>query len=88
MNLKNKEIDQARVTVREIKEVLDRAKIDIPYVLHGTEATTWAIMNDARVLGYGIRVGFEDTLTLVDGTVARSNAELVQEAIANVARSS
>jgi len=82
------EIEQARVTVTEIKEVLDRAKIDIPYVLHGTEATTWGIMNDARVLGYGIRVGFEDTLTFADGTVARSNAELVQEAMAYVVRSS
>ena len=82
------EIEQARVAVREIKAVLDRAKIDVPYVLHGTEATTWEIMNDAITLGYGIRVGFEDTLTFADGTVARSNAELVQEAVAFVPRSS
>ena len=82
------QIEQASVTVKEIKAVLDRAKIDIPRVLHGTEATTWEIMKDAIVLDYGIRVGFEDTLTFADGTVARSNAELVKEAIAYVARSS
>ena len=76
------EIEQARVTVKEIIAVLDRARIEIPRVLHGTEATTWEIMKDAIALGYGIRVGFEDTLTLADGTVPRTNAELVKEAIA------
>lgn len=76
------ELEQAHVTVREIKAVLDRAKIDIPRVLHGTGATTWEIMKDAIVLGYGIRVGFEDTLTFADGTIAGTNAELVKEAIA------
>ena len=74
--------------MKDLKAVLDRAKIDIPRLLHGTEATTWEIMKDAIVLGYGIRVGFEDTLTFADGTVARSNPELVKEAIAYVARSS
>ena len=82
------EIDQARVTVEQIKAVLDRTRIDIPRVLHGTEATTWEIMKDAIVLGYGIRVGFEDTLTFANGTVARTNAELVKEAIAYVSHSS
>ena len=81
------EIEQARAAVKETKAVLDRANIDIPRVLHGTEATTWAILEDAIKLGYGIRVGFEDTLTLADGRVAGSNAELVKEAIAHVARS-
>lgn len=76
------DIEQARVTAREMKAVLDRARIDIPRVLHGTEATTWEIMKDSIKLGYGIRVGFEDTLTLADGTVARTNAELIKEAIA------
>ena len=76
------EIEQARATVKEIKAALDRAGIDIPRLLHGTEATTWELMKDAIGLGYGIRVGFEDTLTLADGTVAQTNAELVKEAIA------
>lgn len=80
------EIETARATVKEIIAVLDRAKIDIPRVLHGTEATTWSLLEDAIKLGYGIRVGFEDTLTLADGTVARSNAELVKEATTFVAR--
>jgi uncharacterized protein (DUF849 family) len=81
------EVEQARVTAREMMAVLDRARIDIPRVLHGTEATTWEIMKDAIKLGYGIRVGFEDTLTLADGTVARTNADLIKEAIACVTHS-
>ena len=79
------EIEQARATVNEIKAVLDRARIVLPRVLHGTEATTWSILEDAIKLGYGIRVGFEDTLTLPDGRVARSNAELVKEAMTYIA---
>jgi uncharacterized protein (DUF849 family) len=79
------EIEKARATVKGIMTVLDQARIDIPRVLHGTEATTWAILEDAIKLGYGIRVGFEDTLTLADGRVAGSNAELVKEAMRYIA---
>jgi uncharacterized protein (DUF849 family) len=75
------EIEKARATVKETMALLDQARIDIPRVLHGTEATTWAILEDAIKLGYGIRVGFEDTLALADGRVAGSNAELVKEAM-------
>ena len=78
------EIEKARAAVKETKAVLDQAKIDIARVLHGTEATTWMILEDAIKLGYGIRVGFEDTLTLADGRVAGSNAELVKEAMTYV----
>ena len=74
------EIEEARASVKETVAVLDQARIDIARVLHGTEATTWAILQDAIKLGYGIRVGFEDTLTLADGSVAGSNAELVKQA--------
>ena len=80
------EIEKARAAVKEVKAVLDRAAIDLTRVLHGTEATTWAILEDAIKLGYGIRVGFEDTLTLADGRVARSNAELVKEATTLISR--
>ena len=78
------EIENARATVKETRAVLDQAGIDIARVLHGTEATTWAILQDAIKLGYGIRVGFEDTLTLADGRLAGSNAELVKKAMTYV----
>lgn len=75
------EIEKARDTVRLIEAVLDRANVKLSRVLHGTEATTWTILEDAIKLGYGIRVGFEDTLRLPNGTVAGTNSDLVKEAI-------
>lgn len=76
------EIEKARETVKSIEAVLDRDKTSVPRVLHGTEATTWPILKDAVARGYDLRIGFEDTLQLSDGAIARSNAELV----ANVLR--
>jgi uncharacterized protein (DUF849 family) len=74
------EVWKARETVGEIEAVLDRAGIELPRLLHGTEATAWPIMEDAIARGYDIRIGFEDTLFLPDGTFAQTNAELVAEA--------
>jgi uncharacterized protein (DUF849 family) len=77
-------LDDARRTIGEIEAVLDRAGIGLPRLLHGTEATSWQIMDHAISLGYAIRIGFEDTLKLPDATPARSNAELVSEAVRRV----
>lgn len=79
------EIEKTRATVKGTITLLDRAGIDIPRLLHGTETTTWTILEDAIKLGYDIRVGFEDTLTLADGRVAGANAELVKAAMTYVA---
>jgi uncharacterized protein (DUF849 family) len=35
---------------------------------------------EAVARGYGTRIGFEDTLTLPDGSMAASNAALIAEA--------
>lgn len=74
------EIDRAEATVRGIECVLDESGIDLPRLLHGTGATTWALIRIADARGYDTRVGFEDTLVLPDGTLAASNGELVREA--------
>jgi uncharacterized protein (DUF849 family) len=75
------EIEKARETVRLMEAVLDRANINVPRLLHGTEATTWTIMEDAVKRGYGVRVGFEDTLSLANGTVAQTNSDLIKAAV-------
>jgi uncharacterized protein (DUF849 family) len=74
------EIEKARGTVREIEAVLDEASINLPRLLHGTEATSWQLLDDAIALGYDIRIGFEDTLCLPDGRLAVNNASLISEA--------
>ena len=80
------EIEGAREAVKQIEEVLERGTVGTARLLHGTEATTWPILEEAVIRGYGVRVGFEDTLKLPDGAVARANAELVAEAIRRVQR--
>lgn len=78
------EQENALENVNEIESLLDSAKVELPRLLHGTEATTWAMLAEAIVRGFGGRIGFEDTLTLPDGRVARSNEELVTEALRRV----
>jgi uncharacterized protein (DUF849 family) len=83
------EMAAALQTVSEIESALDTAKEDIPQrvphalprVLHGTEATAWPMLKEAIKRGYGVRIGFEDTLVLPDGSIARNNIELVTEAV-------
>ncbi len=74
------ELDAAHQTVAFVRTLLDNGNVQIPRLLHGTEATTWPLMDDALRLGYDIRVGFEDTLTLPNGSLAQDNSELVLEA--------
>ena len=53
---------------------------------HGVGQTTWAVLDAALDHGRDIRVGFEDTLHLPDGRLARDNAELVAAAVEMVRR--
>ncbi|MES9522654.1 3-keto-5-aminohexanoate cleavage protein [Streptomyces capoamus] len=57
-----------------------------PVLLHGEEGGTWPVLRLAFRLGLTTRVGLEDTLFLPDGRRARSNAELVGEALRTAAR--
>lgn len=67
---------------RAIDERLDARGIGAPRVHHGEGGATWAVLEQANRLGRGIRVGFEDTLVLPDGTRAGANADLVAAAAA------
>jgi uncharacterized protein (DUF849 family) len=73
------QMERALESVRAMEEVLKSASSDRPVVLHGTEATTWPMLDEAITRGYGIRIGLEDTLVMPDGSVARDNVELIQE---------
>jgi len=66
--------------VDSIETVLRRARVTLPRVLHGMEQTAWPILDEAVARGYDLRIGFEDVLTLPDGSLAASNAALVAEA--------
>jgi len=67
-------------TVAAIESVLARASLALPCILHGVDHTAWSMIPEAVARGYGTRIGFEDTLTLPDGSMAASNAVLIAEA--------
>ncbi len=68
-------------TATAIEAVLDQHHMRLPRLLHGHEGATWTVLGAALKRGYDIRVGFEDTLHLPDGTRAKNNADLVTAAM-------
>ena len=73
----------ARTNLAEIETVLDR--VSRPRLLHGLGASAWEFIKLAAERTYDTRTGFEDTLQLPDGSLAKSNAELVAAACGVVA---
>ena len=76
----HQEMDQALTVVAKIEEMLRGAGVALPIILHGLNRTAWGFIDEAARRGYGTRIGFEDVLTLPDGSHASSDAELVAEA--------
>jgi uncharacterized protein (DUF849 family) len=68
----------ARVTLEAIERTLGR--VGPSRLLHGLDASAWELVALAARRGYDTRVGFEDVLTLPDGSRAESNAALVAAA--------
>ncbi len=75
------EIETARASVKKMRMVLDDNGASLERLLHGTEATTWPMLKDAIALGYGLRIGFEDTLLLSNDRLAQSNGALIADAL-------
>ena len=76
-----KEISEAEKNISEIELILDKSNNSVPRLFHGFENIVWDLIKISVIKGYSTRVGLEDTLTLPDGKIAESNAELVREAI-------
>ena len=71
----------AIATGEAIHGVLDRHGVTLSRLLHGEGRPAWPVLEAALAHGDDIRIGFEDTLLLPDGSHARSNADLVDEAV-------
>jgi len=80
------EMDAALAVVGKIEELLQRAGIALPIILHGLNRTAWEFIEVAARRGYGTRIGLEDVLTLPDGRQAKANGELVAEALRRAGR--
>jgi uncharacterized protein (DUF849 family) len=68
----------ARANLQQIEAVLDG--VDRPRLLHGLGPCAWDFVEVAAKRNYDTRMGFEDTLTLPDGSRASNNAALVAAA--------
>ena len=78
------EMKSAIETVNAMENVLKSGAADLSFLLHGTEATAWQMMDEAIARGYDVRIGLEDTLVMPDGRIAKDNVELVAEAVRRV----
>jgi len=67
--------------------VLYKAGVKPPRLLHGSNATAWAVIDEAARRGYDTRAGLEDMLTMPDGRSAPDNAAIVAEARRRVEQS-
>jgi uncharacterized protein (DUF849 family) len=72
------ESGDAKLNLEEIEAAL--GFISVPRLLHGLDLSAWEMVALAAQRGYDTRAGFEDTLKLPDGTLARSNSDLVAAA--------
>ena len=71
----------AERTYRAILEILAEADIALPILLHGEGSAAWSMARLAFVNGHATRIGFEDVLTMPDGSPAPSNSALIAAAI-------
>jgi uncharacterized protein (DUF849 family) len=76
----DREPGAAMITAASIDGVLGEVGIGLPRLHHGYDHATWYVLDAAVPAGRDIRIGFEDTLTLPDGALARDNAALVAAA--------
>ena len=74
-------VDRAHAVTDEILSVLRTAPFPRPILLHGSDASAWPLLKRAVESGFSTRIGLEDVNVLPDGSVARSNTELVAAAV-------
>lgn len=65
---------------RRIAAALREAGVTVPLLYHGYDQTAWPVVRAAIEDGCEVRVGFEDMLTLPDGSIAPDNTEMVRTA--------
>jgi uncharacterized protein (DUF849 family) len=64
-----------------VAEVLARAGVAKPILLHGADANAWRLIAHAAQRRFATRIGLEDAALLPDGTTAADNAALVCAAL-------
>ena len=69
-----------------MEQVITGAGVTLEQVHHGDGVATWDVMERGLERGHGTRVGLEDTTVMRDGRRATGNGELIEAAVAMLAR--
>ena len=77
--------DAGRPDLAALLEELGTPWLEVPHVIHAMNEATWPLLRRAALLTRASRIGFEDTLTLEDGTPAHDNSELYSVALSLMA---
>ena len=77
IEINEKEFSEGAAAAFQIIEILDRADIRLPRLLHGQENTMWPFYREALRLKLDARIGFEDGKLLPSGAEAEDNAALI-----------
>jgi uncharacterized protein (DUF849 family) len=80
IEINEQEFSAGAEAVRQIVEILDRADIRMPRLLHGAGHTTWPFYREALRLKLDARIGLEDGKLLPSGAEAENNAALIRAA--------
>lgn len=80
VEINEQDLSAGKDACRGVIDVLDRAGIRLPRLLHGLDATMWDFHRQALAAGLDGRIGLEDGKHLPSGEVAESNAALIRAA--------
>jgi uncharacterized protein (DUF849 family) len=75
------DLGKADAMAEGIAQVLERANVGRPILLHGFDATVWHFVRRAHQLRWSTRVGLEDGRQRSNGERASGNADLVFNAV-------
>jgi uncharacterized protein (DUF849 family) len=80
IEINEQEFSAGAEAFRQIMNILDRAEIRLPRLLHGSENTMWPFYREALRLKLDTRIGLEDGKLLPSGAEAKDNADLIRAA--------
>ena len=80
VEINEKEVSAGAEVARQIMEILDRAEVKLPRLLHGLEDTMWPFYRETLRLGLDARIGLEDGKLLPSGAETENNAALIRAA--------
>jgi len=85
LEINEEDVGGAVAVADGIIAVLERARLRLPVMLHGFEATKWPLHREALRRGLDTRIGLEDGKYLLSGALAAGNAALIRAASAMAA---